>query len=486
MTTAYGEIADRNELFIGGRWVPPKSGESTDVIEAATEKMLARTALASNADVDAAVAAARAALAGPWGTMNGAERADLLDRFAAALKGRGRDTARLVSRENGMPISLSNGANGIGPAAMFSYYAGLVRGDSGEEVRPSVFGGRTVVRREPVGVVAAITPWNYPQPLAAMKLAPALAAGCTVILKPAPETALDAFVFADAAVEAGLPEGVVNVLPAGRETSAYLVEHPGVNKVAFTGSTAAGRAIGEVCGRLLRPVSLELGGKSAAIVTEQADLDLFTKNLLEVSLVNNGQTCHASTRILAPRPRYDEVVEAVTETVRTLRVGDPLDKATHIGPLVSAAQRERVLGYIEAGRADGYRVTTGGGRPSSQAVGWFVEPTVFADVDNSARIAQEEIFGPVLTITPYGDEDEAVTIANDSDYGLGGTVWTTDEQHGLELAARIHTGTVGVNHYALDLAAPFGGVKSSGLGRELGPEGLHPYFTAKSVYFGTH
>ncbi|MCK8673012.1 aldehyde dehydrogenase [Rhodococcus sp. HM1] len=476
---------DRNELFIGGRWVAPKSGATTDVIEAATEKVLGTSALASEADIDEAVASARAALTGPWAALTNAERADLLDRFAAALKARGRDTARLVTRENGMPIALSNGVNGFGPAAMFSYYAGLIRDAADEDVRPSAFGGRTVVRREPVGVVAAITPWNYPQPLAAMKLAPALAAGCTVVLKPAPETALDAFAFADAAVEAGLPEGVLSVVPAGREAGAYLVSHPGVDKVAFTGSTAAGRAIGEVCGRLLRPVTLELGGKSAAIVTEQADLDVFAKNLLEVSLVNNGQTCHASTRILAPRSRYAEVVEAVTETVRALTVGDPLDKATNIGPLVSAAQRERVLGYIEAGRADGYRITTGGGRPASQSVGWFVEPTVFTDVDNSARIAQEEIFGPVLTITPYGDEDEAVSIANDSEYGLGGTVWTTDEQHGLDLAARIHSGTVGVNYYALDLAAPFGGVKSSGLGRELGPEGLAPYFNAKSVYFGT-
>ncbi|MGW0024626.1 aldehyde dehydrogenase [Rhodococcus sp. NPDC003383] len=476
---------DRNELFIGGRWVAPKSGATTDVIEAATEKVLGTSALASEADIDEAVASARAALTGPWAALTNAERADLLDRFAAALKARGRDTARLVTRENGMPIALSNGVNGFGPAAMFSYYAGLIRDAATEDVRPSAFGGRTVVRREPVGVVAAITPWNYPQPLAAMKLAPALAAGCTVVLKPAPETALDAFAFADAAVEAGLPEGVLNVVPAGREAGAYLVSHPGVDKVAFTGSTAAGRAIGEVCGRLLRPVTLELGGKSAAIVTEQADLDVLAQNLLEVSLVNNGQTCHASTRILAPRSRYAEVVEAVTETVRALTVGDPLDKATNIGPLVSAAQRERVLGYIEAGRADGYRITTGGGRPASQSVGWFVEPTVFTDVDNSARIAQEEIFGPVLTITPYGDEDEAVSIANDSEYGLGGTVWTTDEQHGLDLAARIHSGTVGVNYYALDLAAPFGGVKSSGLGRELGPEGLAPYFNAKSVYFGT-
>ncbi|WP_072810177.1 aldehyde dehydrogenase [Rhodococcus zopfii] len=476
---------DRNELFIGGRWVAPQSGAGTDVLEAATGKVLGRSATASNADIDAAVAAARSALSGPWGALSPTERADLLDRFAGALKARGRDTARLVTRENGMPISLSNAVNGFGPAAMVSYYAGLIRSSTGDDVRPSTFGGRTVVRREPVGVVAAITPWNYPQPLAAMKLAPALAAGCTVVLKPAPETALDAFVFADAAADAGLPAGVINVVPAGREAGAYLVEHPGVDKVAFTGSTAAGRAIGEVCGRLLRPVTLELGGKSASIVTENADLDVFAANLLEVSLVNNGQTCHASTRILAPRSRYDEVVDAVTETVRALTVGDPLDPATQIGPLVSEAQRTRVLGYIEDGRAAGYRITTGGSAPASQPLGWFVEPTVFVDVDNSARIAQEEIFGPVLTVIPFADEDEAVAIANDSEYGLGGTVWTTDEQHGFDLAARIHSGTIGVNHYALDLNAPFGGVKASGLGRELGPEGLAPYYTAKSVYFGT-
>ncbi|MCR5977445.1 aldehyde dehydrogenase family protein [Gordonia jinghuaiqii] len=478
-------MLDRNELFIDGNWAPPSSGEYGDVIEAATEKVLGRSAMAGTADIDAAVAAARAALDGPWGSMSRAERADVLDRFAAAMTARARDTAELVSRENGMPISLAKPTNGYGPAAMLSYYAGLIRAAEDEEVRPGALGGRTVVRSEPVGVVAAITPWNYPQPLAAMKIAPALAAGCTVVLKPAPETALDAFVFADAAQEAGLPAGVLNVVPGGREAGAHLVEHSGVDKVAFTGSTAAGRAIGEVCGRLLRPVTLELGGKSAAIVADDADLDVFAGHLLEVSLVNNGQTCHASTRILAPRSRYGEVVDAVTETVRALRVGDPLDKTTAIGPLVSAAQRDRVLGHIGAGRADGYQITTGGGVPGDLPQGWFVEPTVFVGVDNSASIAQEEIFGPVLTITEYSDIDDAVRIANDSVYGLGGTVWTTDEGRGLELARRIRTGTVGVNHYALELTAPFGGVKASGLGRELGPEGLAPYLAPKSVYFAT-
>ncbi|MFW0785228.1 aldehyde dehydrogenase [Gordonia sp. CPCC 206044] len=473
---------DRRTLFIGGEWTTPTSDSTYDVIEAATEKVLGTTALAQNADIDAAVSSARRALT-HWRALSADERADHLDRFAAALKSRGKQTATLASRENGMPIALSIGVNGYAPALMVRYYADLVRKQDSDDVRPTALGGRTVVRREPVGVVAAITPWNYPQSLAAMKIAPALAAGCTVVLKPAPETALDAFVFADAAAEAGLPAGVLNVVPADREVSAHLVSHPGVDKVAFTGSTAAGRAIGETCGRLLRPVTLELGGKSAAIIADDADLDVFAANLLEVSLVNNGQTCHASTRILAPRSRYGEVVDRVTETVRALRIGDPLDKATDIGPLVSAAQRDRVLGYIESGRADGYRITAGGHVPADQSTGWYVTPTVFDGVDNSARIAQEEIFGPVLTVTPYRDEDEAVAIANDSDYGLGGTVWTSDEERGLAIADRVHSGTIGVNHYLLDLAAPFGGVKASGVGRELGPEGLSPYYAAKSVYF---
>ncbi|MGW5383093.1 aldehyde dehydrogenase [Nocardia sp. NPDC003963] len=475
---------DRRALFIGGEWEKPQTEATVEVIEAATETVLGTSALATAADIDSAVAAARRALPA-WRALSSTERAEYLDRFAAALRSRAKTTAALASRENGMPLSLSINVNGYAPSLMVGYYANAVRGAERDEVRPSAFGGRTVVRRDPVGVVAAITPWNYPQSLAAMKLAPALAAGCTVVLKPAPETALDAYVFADAAVEAGLPPGVLNVVAGGREAGAHLVEHPGVDKVAFTGSTEAGRAIGEVCGRLLRPVTLELGGKSASIVAADADLEVFAANLLEVSLVNNGQTCHAGTRILAPRSRYAEVVEAVTETVRNLRIGDPLDRATQIGPLVSAAQRDRVLGFIESGRWDGYRITTGGGTPSDLPTGWYVEPTVFEGVHNAARIAQEEIFGPVLTITPYDGEADAIEIANDSRYGLGGTVWTTDEERGLAIADRIESGTVGVNHYQLDLDAPFGGVKDSGLGRELGPEGLAPYYAAKSVYFGT-
>jgi aldehyde dehydrogenase (NAD+) len=374
---------------------------------------------------------------------------------------------------------LSGIVNGLAPFAITGYYATEAAKLGAEDVRPSPTGGDTVVLRSPVGVVAAVTPWNYPQPLAIMKVAPALAAGCTVVLKPPPETALDGYVIADAAEAAGIPAGVVNVLAGGREAGAHLVSHPGVDKVAFTGSTGAGRVIGETIGRMLRPVTLELGGKSVSLVAEDADLDLFADKLLEVSLPNNGQTCHAATRILAPRSRYDDVVDAVTSTVAGLAVGDPLDPATQVGPLVSEAQQQRVLSYIAAGRGSA-RLTTGGSAP--ERPGWYVEPTVFADVDNASAIAQEEIFGPVLCVIPYDDEDHAIALANDSDYGLGGVVWTQDPDRGMALATRIETGTVGINHYELHINAPFGGVKSSGLGRELGVEGLAPYLVTKSVY----
>ena len=472
---------DQPSVFIDGRWTAPAGSGRIPVTEAATGAGLGTVADGDAADVAAAVSAARRAMAGPWGKTTARERADAMARFATALQGSGKDTATLVSRENGMPISLSAAVNGFAPAHIVSYYADLARRLDEEELRSGMF-GQIVVRSEPVGVVGAIVPWNYPQAIAAMKLGPALAAGCTVVLKTSPETSLDAAAFAEAAIAAELPPGVLNIVSGGRETGEALVAHPDVDKIAFTGSTTAGRAIGEVCGRLLRPVTLELGGKSAAIVSEDADLAEFARGLPSVSLANNGQTCHASTRILAPATRYDEVVEVVTETVRNLVVGDPLDKATQIGPVVSEPQRDRVLGHVEAGRKAGARLTTGGGVPRDREQGWFVEPTVFADVDNATTIAQEEIFGPVLCVIRYDGLDEAVRLANDSDYGLAGTVWTSDDQHGHEIARRVRTGTIGVNTYNLDVAAPFGGVKASGLGREMGPEGIQPYLTLKSIY----
>ncbi|SBS73390.1 Geranial dehydrogenase [uncultured Mycobacterium sp.] len=405
----------------------------------------------------------------------------MLTAFAAALDQRARRTDELVTRENGMPMSLSRGANGRFPAALVRYYAQLITETPIEEIRPSMI-GHTVVRREAIGVVAAIVPWNYPQALAAFKLAPALAAGCTVVLKAAPETALDALVFAEAAAEAGLPAGVLNVVPGGAAAGAYLVAHPGIDKVTFTGSTAAGRTIGEVCGRLLRPVTLELGGKSAAIILDDADLDATIKGLRTASFVNNGQTCHLSSRILVPRSRYDEVLGALVDMVDGLKVGDPLDTSTDIGPLVSARQRDRVLGYIESGKNSAAKLVAGGSVPADQKHGWFVSPTVFADVDNADRIAQEEIFGPVLAVIPYDGDDEAIALANDSEFGLAGTVWSTDDERATEVARAVRTGTVGINDYQLDFRAPFGGVKASGIGRELGPEGLEAFFSLKSIY----
>ncbi len=331
-------------------------------------------------------------------------------------------------------------------------------------------------------MVAAIVPWNAPSLLTSFKLAPALAAGCTVVLKPSPETALDAFLLAEAVLDAGFPPGVVNIVPGDASVGEHLVAHPGVDKVAFTGSTAAGRRIGEVCGRLLRPVTLELGGKSAAIVLDDADLAATAQALVGTCLLNNGQYCNLSTRILAPHSRYGEVLDLVTDVVSSLVVGNPLDPAVHVGPLVSARQRVRVESYIESGRSAGAKLTTGGGRPTGMDTGWFVDPTVFGEVSNDMRIAREEIFGPVLAVIGYSDVDEAVAIANDSEYGLAGSVFTTDLDRGLDVARRVRTGTFGVNQYQPDLGSPYGGVKASGLGRELGPEGLMPYLQSKSIY----
>ncbi|MFE4778318.1 aldehyde dehydrogenase, partial [Streptomyces sp. NPDC056716] len=353
-----------------------------------------------------------------------------------------------------------------------------------EETRAALFGGRTLVRRTPIGVVAGIAPWNFPATLASFKYAPALAAGCTIVLKPSPETVLDSYLLAEAVIEADLPPGTVNIVPGGRETGAHLVAHPDVNKVAFTGSTAAGRSIAETCGRLLRPVTLELGGKSAAIILDDAQLDLaaLAEKLFVATLVNNGQTCFLGTRVLAPRSRYAEVVDLFTTFAASLKIGDALDETTQIGPMATAHHRERVESYIAKGRDEGARLTTGGGRPRGLDRGWFVEPTVFADVDNASAIAQEEIFGPVLSVIPYADVDDAVRIANDSAYGLGGSVWTGDAERGLAVAKRVETGTIGINGYLPDIASPFGGVKASGTGRELGPEALSAYQNIQSVY----
>jgi acyl-CoA reductase-like NAD-dependent aldehyde dehydrogenase len=423
-------------------------------------------------DIDAAVAAARRAFDDPngWGHWTPVQRSEVLERFAVALEARAEETRR-VTQQNGMPIAVSTAFEAGFPAVLLRYYSGLVAAGQ-EERRQGMLGKSSIILREPVGVVAAVVPWNVPQAITSLKVAPALAAGCTVVLKPAPETVLDAFLMAEAALESGIPAGVLNIVPGGRELGAYLVEHRGVDKVSFTGSTAAGRRIAETCGRLLRPVTLELGGKSAAIVLDDADLGSTIEQFFGATLLNNGQICWLGTRVLAPRKRYDDVLSTISGLVESLSIGDPLDPATQVGPLVSRRQRDRVESYIEKGKGEGGRITVGGGRPAHLDHGWFVQPTVFADVDRKATIAQEEIFGPVLAVIPYDDEDDAVAIANDTDYGLGGSVWTSDSDRGTEFARRVRTGTIGINGYINDPFAPFGGIKAGGMGRELGPEGL--------------
>jgi len=475
---------DSEELFIGGEWIEPQGSERISVIAASTEELVGSVPEGTNADIDAAVNAARAAFDDPggWSSWSVEDRAQALERLAGALESRGEEIAHRVSLQNGMPISLALQIEAVFPPVLARYYAGMIRQTSLQEDRQGLLGGTVHVVSKPVGVVGAIVPWNYPQCLAMFKLAPLLAAGCTVVIKPSPETVLDSLLLAEAIIEAGLPAGVVNIVPAGREVGAYLVEHPGVDKIAFTGSSAAGRTIARRCGELLRPVTLELGGKSAAIILDDADLSQATEALFGATLMNNGQTCAIGTRVLAPRSRYDEVLEVFSALAGALAVGDSLDPSTQIGPLASARQRERVEGYIEKGRAEGGRVVAGGGRPEDLDRGWFVQPTIFADVQNSNTIAREEIFGPVLAVIPYDGVDDAIAIANDSEFGLGGSVWTNDPERGQDVAMRVQTGSIGINHYMIDPAAPFGGVKASGLGRELGPEGLQAYLQLQSIY----
>src|SRR6266702_3824248 len=419
---------DYDSLYVGGEWITPASSSKVTVVSASTEQVIGHVPQAVQADIDAAVGAARRAYDDPngWAHWEPAQRAAAMERLASALDTRAGEMVRRISSQNGMPVAVGNQLEAVFPALVLRYYAGLVKDDTFEEIRPGLLGGTTLVRREPLGVVGAIVPWNFPQTLAFMKLAPALAAG----------------------------------------------------------STEVGRSIAETCGRLFRPVTLELGGKSAGIVLDDADLDLakIAQQMFTATLLNNGQTCFLSTRVLAPRSRYGEIVDIFSGLAGALKVGDPLDASTQIGPMVSERQRQRVEGYIAKGRGEGARITAGGGRPKGLDKGWFVEPTIFADVDNSHTIAQEEIFGPVLSVIPYSDVDEAVSIANASDCGLGGTVWTTDHDRGVEVAKRVQTGSIGINNYLPDPTAPCGGVKSSGLGRELGPEGLAAYLNFKSIY----
>lgn len=471
-----------DKLFIGGDYVAPSGTDTIEVISPHSLTSVGSVPLATNSDVDRAVEAARDVFdSGEWSQRPPAERIAVLRRFQELYAARTSEFARLQTEEMGAPISFSEMVYGPGPLAVLMSVLDIAEATEWEETRPGVTGLDILVRREPVGVVAAIIPWNSPTFTLMGKLAPALVAGCSVVIKPSPETPLDANLLAELTKEAGVPAGVVSVLPGGRELGQYLVDHPGVDKVSFTGSTAAGRQIAASCGQRLKRVTLELGGKSAAIILDDADLSMVAQGLKFASLANSGQACIAQTRVLASRKRYDEVADALAEMMSGLAVGDPFDPGTEVGPMVSEQQMKRVSQYIDLGQSEGARVLVGGAGTPVDGPGWFVRPTLFADVHNSMRVAREEIFGPVLSLIAYDDETDAIAIANDSDYGLAGSVWTSDPARGIDVGRRVRTGTFGVNQYLMDFNAPFGGFKSSGLGREMGPEGLHAYLELKSI-----
>jgi len=471
------------QFFIGGQWRSPRGSGKLQVISPVTEEPVMDFAEAAPADVDAAVAAAREAFDnGPWPRMSPAERGAALLRVSAKLRERQGEIAQAWTTQVGAAISFTRYVAGQS-ADLFEYYGKLVESYQLVDERHRDNGDLVRVVKEPVGVVAAITPWNAPLVLLSYKVSAALAAGCAVVSKPSPETPMDAYILAECIEAAGLPPGVFNVIPAGRETGDYLIRHPGIDKISFTGSTAAGRHIAGVAAQRFTRTSFELGGKSAAVILEDADVAKVLPSLVPYSMPITGQVCFSLTRVLVPESRKDELLEAYVGAIRGIRVGDPQDEATQMGPLAMKRQLARVQGYIEKGNAEGAKLVIGGGRPDQFKRGYFIEPTVFADVDSKMTIAQEEIFGPVVSFISYDSVDDAVRKANDTIYGLHGAVYTADSEHGYAVARRMRSGSITVNGMVVDPKMPFGGFKQSGLGREGGIEGLDPYFELKTIYF---
>ncbi|OYN76717.1 aldehyde dehydrogenase [Mycolicibacterium sphagni] len=474
------KVSSYDQIFIGGSWQRPSSAERIEVISPYTEQPIAHVPAGSGADIERAVLAARDAFDnGPWPRLAVAERIDAVERLAAIYAEHIDEMADLITAQMGSPASFSRLGQAAGAATLMRLAVQTARSFPWNERRRGTL-GEVHLRRVPVGVVGIIIPWNVPQNLLMPKLIPALVAGCTVIVKPAPETPLDSLWVAEMVEKAGLPDGVVSVVPGGREAGDALVRHPGVDKIAFTGSSATGRHIASVCGEQLKRYSLELGGKSAAIVLDDARIDKTVAGLKMASLMNNGQACVAQTRILVSERRHDELVDGLADMMSSLVIGDPADPVTEVGPLVSQRQQHRVQSYIRTGIDEGAKLVVGGD-DSPRERGWFVRPTLFVDATNDMAIARDEIFGPVLTVIKYRDEDDAVRIANDSDYGLAGSVWTKDVARGLDISGRVRTGTYGINMYMLDIASPFGGFKQSGIGREFGEEGLAEYTELQTV-----
>lgn len=470
-------VEEYGGVFVDGAW-RPSHGPSLEVVDPATEEAWATVGTASPDDVDLAVVAAGAALdRGEWASAPLADRIAVVRRLAELVQASAPELARVRTRSMGAPYKASLGLSNS--AGVIGMYIDTVQQVAFETVRRDAYGDSLVVRT-PVGTVAGIVPWNVPVRNELKKIVPSILAGCSVVLKPAPESPVAGALLMDLCREAGVPDGVVGMVAGGADVGEALVRHPGVRKIAFTGSTATGARIASLAAPRFARLQLELGGKSAAVVLPDADLDLVARSLYAFGLGNSGQICAALTRVVVPRARQAEVVEALVAAAGRHVVGDPMDEATTMGPLVSRAAREKALGLVAAATAEGARTACGGGTPAHLDRGWFVEPTVLFDVDPGSTIAQQEVFGPVLAVVPYDDEDDAVRIANDSRYGLHGAVFSADEDRALAVARRIDTGTCAINSFDVPLSAPFGGTKDSGVGRENGVEGYDSYLEYRS------
>ncbi len=483
IATRAHHIRHPKAFFIGGAWVEPSSSATIDVIDSGTEEVFVTVAEAQAADIDRAVKAAREAFdRGPWPRMSPAERAVYLNRIADLWPARTEALADSWSAESGVLRAMSaHAAGGVGKT--FRYYAGLADSFAWTEKHTTGMGQPALLVREPVGVVAAIIPWNAPHSLMGYKVAAALIAGCTVIIKASPEAPASPYYFAEICEEAGLPAGVVNVVTADREVSELLVRNPGVDKVSFTGSTLAGRKIAAICGERIARVTLELGGKSPAVILDDYDIGKAAAAVARATPVMTGQVCASLTRVIVTQNRHDDMVDALAAAFGQIRVGDQSDPSTQMGPLAMERQRDRVEDYIRKGQAEGARLACGGSRPAHLNRGYFIEPTVFANVDNSFTIAREEIFGPVVSVIAAANEEQAIDIANDTIFGLNASVFTHDPERAYAVGRRIRSGTVGVNGFKADFDIAFGGFKQSGIGREGGVEGLHPYLETKTMIF---